>query len=112
VRSGNARALAVTSRQRAAVAPEFPTIAEAGVPGFDVSSWFAFFVPAKTPRPIIDKIHNDVVAALAHPPVRERLEPLGATIVGSTPEELAHHLQSEMDKWGPVISEAKIRIDE
>ncbi len=112
VRTGNARGLAVTTGQRVPVAPELPTIAESGVPGFDVSSWFAFFVPAKTPQPIVEKMYKDIVAALAHPPVRERLEPLGAALVGSTPEELARHLKSEMDKWGPVIREAKIKIDE
>ena len=112
VRTGNARGLAVTTGQHVPVAPELPTIAESGVPGFDVSSWFAFFVPAKTPQPIVEKMYKDIVAALAHPPVRERLEPLGAALVGSTPEELARHLKSEMDKWGPVIREAKIKIDE
>ena len=76
VKSGNGRGLAVTTGARRAVAPELPTIAEAGVPGFDVSSWFAFFVPAKTPAPIIEKMHKDIVAALAYPPVEEeRLEP-------------------------------------
>jgi len=112
VRSGNARGLAVTTAQRVPAAPELPTIAEAGVPGFDVSSWFAFFVPARTPPAIVDRMHRDIVAVLAHPPVRERLEPLGAAIVGSTPDELARHIKAEMDKWGPVIREAKIRIDE
>ena len=111
VRQGTARGLAVTTIKRAAAAPELPTIAEAGVRGFDVSSWFAFFVRAKTPQPIVDKMHQDIVAALAHPPVKERLEPLGAAIVGSTPDELARHLKSEMDKWGPVIRDAGIKID-
>jgi tripartite-type tricarboxylate transporter receptor subunit TctC len=112
VKGGNARGLAVTTAKRVAAAPELPTIAEAGVPGFDVSSWFAFFVPAKTPQPIVEKMHKDIVAALAHPPVKERLEQLGAALVGSTPDELARHLKSEMDKWGPVIREARIKIDE
>jgi tripartite-type tricarboxylate transporter receptor subunit TctC len=112
VRSGSARGLAVTTARRLPAAPELPTIAEAGVAGFDVSSWFAFFVPAKTPSAIVDRMHRDVVSALAHPPVRERLEPLGAAIVGSTPDELARHIRAEMDKWGPVIREAKIKIEE
>jgi tripartite-type tricarboxylate transporter receptor subunit TctC len=111
IRSGNARGLAVTTGQRVPVAADLPTIAEAGVPGFDVSSWFAFFVRAKTPAPIIEKMHKDIAAALAYPPVRERLEPLGAALVGSTPDELARHLKSEMDKWGPVIRDAGIKID-
>jgi tripartite-type tricarboxylate transporter receptor subunit TctC len=112
IRAGNARGLAVTTGRRVPAVPELPTIAEAGLPGFDVSSWFAFFVPAKTPPAIIEKMHNDIVAALAYPAVKERLEPLGAAIVGSTPEELARHLKSEMDRWGPVIREAKITMDD
>jgi tripartite-type tricarboxylate transporter receptor subunit TctC len=112
VKSGRARGLAVTTAKRVPAVPELPTIAEAGVPGFDVSSWFAFFVPGKTPPAIIKRMNEDTVAALAHPPVRERLEQLGAAVVGSTPAELATFLKSEMDKWGPVIREAKIKIDE
>jgi len=112
VKGGRARGLAVTTAQRVPAVPELPTIAEAGVPGFDVSSWFGFFVPGRTPPAIIKKMNEDTVAALAHPPVKERLEQLGAAIVGSTPRELASFLKSEMDKWGPVIHEAKIKIDE
>ncbi len=112
VKGGRARGLAVTTAKRVPAVPELPTIAEAGVPGFDVSSWFGFFVPGKTPPAIIKKMNEDTVAALAHPPVRERLEQLGAAVVGSTPAELATFLKSEMDKWGPVIREAKIKIDE
>jgi tripartite-type tricarboxylate transporter receptor subunit TctC len=112
VRAGSARGLAVTTAKRVPAVPDLPTIAEAGVPGFDVSSWFAFFLPAKTPPPIVAKMHADIVAALAYPPVKERLEPLGAALVGSTPEELARHIKSEMDKWGPVIKEAGISIRE
>jgi tripartite-type tricarboxylate transporter receptor subunit TctC len=112
VRNGATRGLAVTAAKRVPAAPDLPTIAEAGVPGFDVSTWFAFFVPAKTPPAIIKKINADVVAALGHSMVKERLERLGATLVGSTPQELAAFLKSEMDKWGPIIREAKIKVDE
>ena len=112
VRNGAARGLAVTAAKRVPAAPDLPTIAEAGVPGFDVSTWFAFFVPAKTPPAIIKKINEDMVAALGHSMVKERLEQLGATLVGSTPQELAAFLKSEMDKWGPIIREAKIKVDE
>ena len=111
LQGGRARGLAVTTASRVPVLAHLPTVAEAGVPGFEVSSWFAFFVPARTPRPVIEKMHRDVVAALAHPPVKQRLEPLGAALVGSTPDELARHLASEMDKWGPVIRDAGIRLD-
>jgi tripartite-type tricarboxylate transporter receptor subunit TctC len=112
VKSGSARGLAVTTSKRVTAAADLPTIAEAGVPGFDVSSWFAFFVPAKTPPAIIKKMNEGTIAALAHPMVKERLEQFGAALVGSTPNELAAFLKSEMDKWGPVIREAKIKIEE
>ncbi len=112
VKNGAARGLAVTAARRVPAAADLPTIAEAGVPGFDVSTWFALFVPAKTPRAIIGRINDDAVAALAHPMVKERLEQFGATLVGSTPQELAAFLKAEMDKWGPVIREAKIKVDE
>jgi tripartite-type tricarboxylate transporter receptor subunit TctC len=112
VQSGSARGLAVTTGKRVTAAADLPTIAEAGVPGFDVSSWFAFFVPAKTPPAIIKKMNEGTIAALGHPVVKERLEQFGAALVGSTPDELAAFLKSEMDKWGPVIREAKIKIEE
>ncbi len=111
VRSGTLRGLAVTTRERIAVMPEMPTIAESGVPGFDVSSWFAFFVPARTPQEIIAKINADTNAALVHPSVKQRFDDLGATAKGSTPAELAAFLKSEIDKWGPVIQEAKIKVE-
>lgn len=111
VRSGTLRGLAVTTRQRIAILPDMPTIAESGVPGFDVSSWFAFFVPVKTPQDIIAKINADTNAALAHPSVKPRFDDLGATPKGSTPAELAAFLKSEIDKWGPVIQEAKIKVE-
>jgi tripartite-type tricarboxylate transporter receptor subunit TctC len=112
VQNGSVRGLAVTAARRVTAAAELPTIAEAGVPGFDVSTWFALFVPAKTPHDIIGRINADAVAALGHPMVKERLEQFGATLVGSTPQELAVFLKAEMDKWGPVIREAKIKADE
>jgi tripartite-type tricarboxylate transporter receptor subunit TctC len=111
VRSGTLRGLAVTTRDRIAIMPEMPTIAESGVPGFDVSSWFGFFVPARTPQDIIAKINADTNAALAHPSVKPRFDDLGATPKGSTPAELAAFLKSEIDKWGPVIQEAKIKVE-
>ena len=109
VRQGQLRALAVASAKRLSVAPDLPTMAEAGVAGVEVSSWSAFFVPAKTSRDIIRKIHADTVAALAEPAVRDKLEAGGVVVVGSTPDELAAFLGSEMDKWGQVIKQASIK---
>jgi len=112
VRSGQLRALGVTTAARVAAAPEVPTIAEAGVPGYDTSSWFAFFVPAKTPAEIISKMHADTVAALAEPQIRAKLDALGVVVVGSTPEQLGIHLQAEMERWAPVIKAANIKVSE
>jgi tripartite-type tricarboxylate transporter receptor subunit TctC len=111
VRSGSLRGLAVTTKERVAAVADIPTISESGVPGFDVFSWFGFFVPAKTPQDVIARINADTNAALAYAPVKSRFEDLGATPKGSTPSELAGFLKSETDKWGPVIQEAKIRVE-
>ncbi len=111
VKAGTLRGLAVTTKQRVTATPEIPTIAESGVPGFDVFSWFGFFVPIKTPPDVIAKINADANAALAYAPVKSRFEELGANPKGSTPAELAAFLQSEIAKWGPVIREAKIRVE-
>jgi tripartite-type tricarboxylate transporter receptor subunit TctC len=112
VRSGQLRALGVTTATRVSSAPEIPTIAESGVPGYDTSSWFAFFVPAKTPPEIIAKMHADTVAALAEPQIRAKLDALGVIVVGSTPEQLGAHLKAEMERWAPVIKAANIRVNE
>ena len=111
VKAGTLRGLAVTTKERVAVVPDIPTIAESGVPGFDVFSWFGFFVPARTPEGVVARINADTNAALVYPQVKSRFEELGATPKGSTPAELAAFLKSEIDKWGPVIREARIRVE-
>jgi tripartite-type tricarboxylate transporter receptor subunit TctC len=110
VMSGGARALGVTTATRAPAAPNVPTLIEAGLEGFDVASWFAFFVPANTPEKVVQKIHDDAVAALTNDKVKGRLQALGCNIIGSTPEQLATHMKSEMDRWGPMIVKAGIRV--
>src|SRR5438270_6595991 len=97
VRNGSVRGLAVTTKQRLPILPDTPTIAET-IPGFDVFSWFGFFVPAKTPPEVIAKINTDTNAALVYPSVKSRFEDLGAVPKGSTPTELAAFLQSEIAK--------------
>jgi tripartite-type tricarboxylate transporter receptor subunit TctC len=109
---GQLRALAVTTASRAPMAPDVPTLAESGVPGYDMSSWFAFVVPAKTPAVIVQKIQSDTVAVLKEPPIRERLDKLGVIIAGSTSAELAAHLKAEMERWEPVIKRANIKVHE
>src|SRR6516225_6666483 len=108
VRQGQLRALAVATAKRLEVGPDLPTMVEAGVAGVEVSSWSAFFVPAKTPQVIIGKIHDDTVAVLAEQAVRGKLEQVGVVVMGSTPDELAAFLGAEMDKWGHVIKAANI----
>jgi tripartite-type tricarboxylate transporter receptor subunit TctC len=108
VRAGRLRALAVSSAKRFSAAPELPTVAEAGVPGFDVSSWYALFAPAKVPPAIVQKINADAVATMRDPQVRERLEGLGLEVVASTAQELGTFFKAEMAKWEPVIKAAGI----
>ena len=110
VQSGQLRGLAVTTQKRQPEVPDLPAIAEF-VPGYDVSSWFALFVSAKTPPDLVARLHQDAVAALRHPPVTQRYAQLGASVVASTPAELATFLKAEMDRWGPVIKAAGIRVD-
>ena len=110
IQGGKLRALGVTSQKRATSLPDIPTISEAGVPGFDVTGWYAFFAPARTPPNIIAKFHADTVTALADPIIRQRLDQLGVSTIGSTPSELGTFLKSEMEKWGPVIKAAGIKV--
>jgi tripartite-type tricarboxylate transporter receptor subunit TctC len=110
VRAGSLRGIAVTTKDRVPVIPDVPTIGET-VPGFDVVSWFAFFVPVKTPPEVIAKLNADTNAALVYPAVKSRFEDLGAVPKGSTSAELAAFLQSEIAKWGPVIQEAQIKVE-
>jgi tripartite-type tricarboxylate transporter receptor subunit TctC len=113
VRAGLARALAIAWPKRIPAAPELPTYREAGLPALDeVSIWFGLFVPAKTSSEIIKRIQAGAVSALAEPAVKARLEQIGATPVGSTPAEFAAYFKAEMDRWGPVIKETKISINE
>jgi tripartite-type tricarboxylate transporter receptor subunit TctC len=111
IRSGQVRGLAVTTAKRSQLAPELPSVAEGGVPGFDVTGWFAFFVPGRTSPAIVDKIHIDTVTALRDPAVKANFDNIGMVAVGSTPEELAALLTAEMEKWPPVIKQAHIALD-
>jgi tripartite-type tricarboxylate transporter receptor subunit TctC len=111
IRGGQVRGLGVTTAKPSELAPELPTVAESGVPGFDVTGWFAFFVPARTPPAILEKIHINSVTALSDPAVKSKLENIGMVAVGSTPEELAALLEAELEKWRPVIKEANIALD-
>ncbi len=110
VRSGQIRGLAVATLERVAVAPELPTISEAGVPGFDVSSWIGLFVPARTAPSIVGRIQADTVAALDEPATRRSLEDMGVVVVGSTAAQLRARFEADMAKWSPIIKQAGISI--
>jgi tripartite-type tricarboxylate transporter receptor subunit TctC len=110
-RSGQVRVLATTGAKRDAAAPDVPTIAEAGVRGYDVTAWQALFVPAKTPPAIVRKISADTNAALADPAIKDKLAQTGYLAEGSSPEELEQLLKSEIAKWSAVIKSMGIKID-
>jgi len=111
VKSGQLRALAVSSAKRIAAAPELPTVAESGLPGFDVVAWFGFFVPAATPRPIVERLSAQTRAALGAPEVAKRLIDLGAEPLGSSPQEFAAYVQAEYQRWGKLAREAGMKIE-
>jgi len=111
MRAGRVRALAVTTAKRSALAPELPTIAESGLPGFDISTWFGVFAPGGTPRDIVERLHAEFVKALADPAVRETMLKLGAEPVGNTPAEFAAYIQSEARKYAEVIKASGARVD-
>lgn len=107
-RTGKLRMIAQTGSQRSAAAPDIPTMVEAGLPGFVVSSGFGMFAPAATPRPIIDRIHSALVKALNDPAVKDNLAKQGAEVVASTPEEYDQFNRAEIAKWIKVTREAGI----
>jgi tripartite-type tricarboxylate transporter receptor subunit TctC len=111
IESGKLRAIAVTTARRSSTLPNVPTVAEAGVKGYELSPWFAVFMPAGTPAAQVNTMHAALTKALQRPEVKARFAAIGAEPIGSTPDELASHLKAEMDKWGRVIAERGIRAD-
>jgi tripartite-type tricarboxylate transporter receptor subunit TctC len=109
VRAGRLRALAVTSAQRTRAAPELPTLAESGYPGFEVTGWFGVLAPARTPRAIVAKLNDEIVRILRLPEVEQRLVAQAADPVASEPEDFAGHIAAETRKWAQVIRQAGIR---
>ncbi|MEK6244848.1 MAG: tripartite tricarboxylate transporter substrate binding protein [Pseudomonadota bacterium] len=109
IRAGRLRALAVTSRTRAAVLPEVPTMIEAGLGNYEVVLWTSLFAPAGTPRPVLDAIHAQALKALQVPEVRERMAALGIDPVGNTPEQLGAILKADMEKWTAVAKSAGVK---
>jgi tripartite-type tricarboxylate transporter receptor subunit TctC len=111
VKSKQLRGLAVTTAKRFPSEPELPTVAESGVPGYDVSSWYGLYAPARTPPEVIKKINADMVAMLADPAIKDKFAPLGVLARSSAPEELVAKNAADAKLWGPVIEEANIKVE-
>lgn len=111
IRSGKLRPIAVTSAQRATSLPDVPTMAEAGLAGFEAVSWIGALVPAGTPKPIVDRIHTDLVAVLRMPDVQEKLAASGAVLVGNTQEQFAEWNRREIAKWSKAVKDSGARAD-
>lgn len=110
VKEGKLRALAITSSKRSALAPDLPTMAESGFPGFEAVPWFGLLAPAGTPKDVIDKLHGETVKTLAMPEVRKKFDELGLTPIGGTPDELAAVIKKETPEWAKVIKDAGIKL--
>jgi tripartite-type tricarboxylate transporter receptor subunit TctC len=111
VKRGQLKALGVVSPKRLSFAPDIPTIAEAGVPGFDAANWFAMLAPAGTPKEIVQLLNNHVAKALASPDLRQRLAAQGAVLEGSTPEALSALIRGDLDRWAKVVKQADIKME-
>ena len=111
VKSGAVRGLAVTGAQRSSVLPDLPTVAESGIPGYEVSAWFGIFAPAGVPQPVVQRLNAEFVKALQQPDLRQRLAGQGAEPLTSSPEEFAAYLRSEIDKWAGVVKTAGMKVD-
>ena len=111
VREGKLRALGVTSAKRSPAAPDIPTLAEAGLPGFEAVSWFAMFAPANTPAPVVNKLQAEISKIVKSPEITKRLLDLGLEPSGSTPAELAAYQKSEIAKWSKVVKDSGAKVE-
>ncbi|MGY6268714.1 tripartite tricarboxylate transporter substrate binding protein [Achromobacter denitrificans] len=111
VKSGKLRALAVTTKTRSRAAPDIPTVAESGVPGYDATAWFGLFAPAGTPPAVLEKLSATAAQATQAPEVRAALEAVGCDPMGTSPKEFDAFFRSEVKKWAKVVDEAHVRVD-
>jgi tripartite-type tricarboxylate transporter receptor subunit TctC len=109
--SGKLRALGITTAKRSSALPNVPTMMEAGITGYEVSPWFAVFVPAGTPKPIVTKLNAALLESMKQVDIKAKFDAIGAEAIGTSPEELAKHLNLEITRWAKVISERKITAD-
>ncbi|MGE0803176.1 MAG: tripartite tricarboxylate transporter substrate binding protein [Lautropia sp.] len=111
VQTGRFRALAVTTARRSTLLPDLPTVAEGGLPGYEATNWYGFFAPAGTPKAVIDRLHHDLIQTLHDPGVRQKLNSMGAEVIGNSPQEFAENMKTETEKWRVVIREAGMRVE-
>ena len=111
IQGGKLRAVAVTGKARSPVLPQLPTVAESGLPGYEVYEWNGVFVPAATPAPVVERLSKELAAVLKEPDVRTRLEAMGAEVVGSSPAELDAFRRAELAKWSKLAKDNKIQLD-
>ena len=111
IKSGRVRGIAISGDKRSPAIPEIPTINESGLPGFDATSWYCIVAPAGTPRPVINRLHTELVKILQSPEVRERLVAEGAEVQTTTPEELAAFVRAEIRKWAVVVKASGAKVD-
>lgn len=111
VRAGKMKAIAVSTPQRSALAPDVPTVAEAGVPGYELSVWFGVLAPAGTPRDIIARLNTEIVKVLNAPEVKDRFAKQGVEVRTSTPEQFGEFLRAEVSRWAKVVQDANIKAD-
>ena len=110
-KAGKLRGIAVSSAKRSAAAPEIPTVAEAGVPGFDYVTWYGLFAPAGTPRDVVARLNAQVVKILSEPELAKRFASQGAEPLGNTPEQLSQYRRSEFERWRRLIAELKLKVE-
>ncbi|HKQ29513.1 MAG TPA: tripartite tricarboxylate transporter substrate binding protein [Burkholderiales bacterium] len=111
IKSGAARGLAVTGSQRSAILPDLPTVAESGLPGYEVSAWFGIFAPAGLPQPVAQRLNAEFVKVMREPDLKQRLASLGADPLTSSPEQFSAYLRSEIEKWAKVVKASGMKLD-
>jgi tripartite-type tricarboxylate transporter receptor subunit TctC len=110
-KAGRLRPLAITARERSATAPELPTVAEAGLPGYEVDQWYGIITSAKVPRPLVDKLATAIAESVKSPETAQRLSGEGSTPVGSTPEQFSAHIRNEIAKWRKLVQDAALVLN-